>query len=40
MIVAWNNNRMFYLQLYVLGYITELFTIKEVLKIKVLDETS
>ena len=40
MIVAWNNNRMFYSQLYILGYITEIIHIKEVLKIKVLDETS
>lgn len=40
MIVAWNNDRMFYLQLYILGYITEIIHVKEVLKIKVLDETS
>lgn len=33
-------SRMFYLQLYILGYITEIINIEEVLKIKVLDETS
>ena len=32
--------RMFYLQLYILGYITEIINIEKVLKIKVLDETS
>ena len=31
---------MFYLQLYILGYIIEIINREEVLKIKVLDETS
>lgn len=33
-------SRMFCLQLYILGYIIEIINIEEVLKIKVLDETS